>query len=92
MFRQCIQRLAMITLLITVMAGLATIGGCSTETRYRFLSIVFEEVPAPGKEVHHQPVVHKPRRPLVAKLTPAPEIVEAGPSSALLIPSRDWNA
>ena len=91
MFRQCIQRLAMITLSITVIAGLATIGGCSTETRYRYLSKIFEEVPTPGDEVQHKPVVHKPRRSRVADLAPAPVTVEAAPSSKLLIPSRDWH-
>ena len=66
----------MITLSITVIAGLAAFGGCSTETRYRFLSKIFEEVPAPGEEVQHKPVVHKPRRSPVTEPAPASEKIQ----------------
>lgn len=66
----------MITLSITVMAGLATFSGCSTDTRYQFLSKIFEEVPAPGEEVPHKPVVHKPRRSLVTEPAPASEKIQ----------------
>jgi len=52
------------------------IGGCSTETRYRVLSKIFEEVPAPGEEVQHKPVAHKPRRSPVTEPAPASEKIQ----------------
>lgn len=65
-------------------------GGCSTETRYHVLSKIFEEVPRPGEEVQHKPVVHKPRRSPVLEPTPVPETVQTAPPTPELAPPRDW--
>ncbi len=36
--------------------------GCTTETRYRVLSTLFDDVPKPGTETPHKQVVRGPRR------------------------------
>ena len=63
-------------LMIFMALGVTTVTGCNPETRYRVLSKIFEEVPAPGEEVQRKPVVHKPRRSPVTEPAPASEKIQ----------------
>jgi len=91
MVQRCLRRLPTIFLSVAVIAGLASLSACSAETRYHVLSKIFEDVPKPGEEVQHRPVVHKPRRP-PAQPPVAPKIVPVTAPKELEIPPRDWHA
>jgi len=58
--------------LVLGLSLVAGIVGCSPESRYRVLALLFEEVPRPGDEVRPVPVVRSPRRPPPPTPTPIP--------------------
>ena len=66
------------------------IGGCNPETRYRVLSKIFEEVPAPGEEVQHKPAAHKPRRSPVLEPSIVPETIQTALASPEWVTPRNW--
>lgn len=82
----------MIMLSITVLSGLASVGGCSADSRYQMLSAIFEEFPKPGEEIKPKPVVHKPRRPPVPEPVSTSEAVEVALAAPEVQtpPPRDW--
>ena len=74
-------------LLITLVTGLLAISSCSSDTRYRFLSKIFEDVPPPGQAAPPpKPVVHHPRRPPY-KPPPPPPVVGWTPPP----PKPNWH-
>ena len=77
--------LMVMTMLVAMM-----VNGCNPETRYRVLSKIFEEVPAPGEEVQHQPVARKLRRSPASELVPVPEMVQTAPASPEWVTPRNW--
>lgn len=72
-------------LMIAMALGAMAVGSCSTETRYGFLSKVFEDVPKPGQEVPPKPVVHQPRRPPYKPPAPPPVVGWVAPP-----PKTNW--
>ncbi|MBI3777923.1 MAG: hypothetical protein HY274_03250 [Gammaproteobacteria bacterium] len=77
-------------LLVMMALALTTASGCNPETRYRVLSKIFEEVPPPGKEVQHKPVVHGPRRSPAHEPVKAPEKVDTVLASPEWVTPRNW--
>lgn len=82
--------LLVLTLLI---GGVVTLNGCSQETRYRVLSMLFEAVPKPGEDNGGKPVVRRPRRPRESKPSPpsvvvAPTHLPPGPEKPGAL--REW--
>jgi c(7)-type cytochrome triheme protein len=61
--------------MIVVALGVMLASGCSTETRYRYMSKIFEDEPKPGERVKPpQPVVHAARRQPYKKPAPPPVV------------------
>ena len=54
--------LPLVLAFLATVAGAALMSGCSTETRYRVLSALFDDVPKPGTETPHKQVVRSQRR------------------------------
>jgi len=79
----------MAALLVASIAG--TLGGCSEESRYNFLSFFLEGVPKPGESYEWKPVVRQARRPPppVPTATPTPEAEAGLPKQRH---GRDWLA
>ena len=68
-----------VSLTVLTLAAVASIAGCSSESRYRVLALLFEDVPPPGEHRPSVPVVRGPRRPPPPTPTPTPaEVPPAG--------------
>jgi c(7)-type cytochrome triheme protein len=68
------MRLA-VPLLLGALAVIASLIGCSPESRYRVLGLLFDDVPRPGEDAPLVPVIRSPRRPAPATPTPTPTAV-----------------
>jgi len=84
-WRRCINRVLIGTLLAAM--GLGT--SCTTETRHKILTVVFEDMPPPGQEQPSKPFVRKPRRPPPFKPPPPPMIRVTAYKPAF---NTDWKA
>jgi c(7)-type cytochrome triheme protein len=80
-------------LLAIFFAAAASIAGCSPESRYRILTLFFEDVPAPGEEARAMPVVRSPRHPAppTPTPTPTPAAVAEGSSGNGLAALSTWD-
>jgi c(7)-type cytochrome triheme protein len=68
-----------VSLLVFALAAVAGVAGCSPESRYRVLAVVFEGAPLPGEAARAVPVVRSPRHPAPPTPTPTPaEVAKAG--------------
>jgi c(7)-type cytochrome triheme protein len=76
-----------LVVILFLAAGLGS--GCSTETRHRILTVVFEGVPPPGQEKPPGPYIRKPRRPPPYKPPPPPMLAVKEYKPAFQI---DWKA
>lgn len=73
------------SVLVVALAALLSMAGCSPESRYRVLALLFEEVPQPGQDAAAVPVVRQPRHPAPATPTPTPvtaQVVQAGAATS----------
>ena len=68
----------------------ASTGGCSEESRYRLLSIFFEDVPKLGEKHQWEPVVRRVRREPPAR-TPVPQVIVELPAEKPYH-GREWLA
>ena len=68
------RALTIMILLVASVTGAAS--GCSEESRYRMLSVIFEGVPKPGKKTEWKPVVRHARRKPPPVPTPTPKPFE----------------
>lgn len=68
-----VSLISFVVILCVLVTAMST--GCSTESRHRMLSVIFEDVPEPGQEVKPKPVINKPRRqPLKRSVQPIPPV------------------
>lgn len=71
------DRRGAVLLVVVLLTGAATVGGCTQETRYRVLSTLFEGVPKPGQETPPKPFRRQARRPPPPQPEAQPEVVQA---------------
>ena len=69
-WRRCINAILIGSLFFMLGAGT----GCTTETRHKILTVVFEDVPPRGQEKPPKPFIRQPRRPPLFKPPPPPRI------------------
>ncbi len=74
-----------------IVALVAAAGGCSRETRYRALDVLFEGVPPPGQVVSNEPVTHRPRRSPPPPPIPPPVAFTPLPPNAGLASLQTWD-